>query len=64
MNGIATAPSGAQATVNYLETLVKRPVTAILNRTYGAWFDLWECFIQRDMHLNTNDIRDGYKVGV
>jgi CRP-like cAMP-binding protein len=28
----------------------------------GAWFDLWECFMQRDMLLCTKDIREGYMV--
>lgn len=60
MNGVANPPSAAHASASYLQALTGRPVTAILNRTLGAWFDLWECFLQRDMHLNTKDIRKGY----
>lgn len=63
VNGIATPPRQAQISVDFLHTLTGRPVTALLNRTLGVWFDLWECLLQRDLHQATADIRDGYRVG-
>jgi hypothetical protein len=36
-------------------------VTSIHNRSLGAWFDLVECILMRDLHLNTANIRNGYK---
>ncbi|KAL1407385.1 hypothetical protein Q8F55_006807 [Vanrija albida] len=61
VNGISTPPNAAQISVDFLHTLTGRPVTALLNRTLGVWFDLWECLLQRDLHQATKDIRDGYR---
>lgn len=62
MNGIGTSRSGAQLIVNRLEELFHRPITGIHNRTYGVWFDVLQCFIQRDLLWPTDDARLGYEI--
>ncbi|RSH88092.1 uncharacterized protein EHS24_000619 [Apiotrichum porosum] len=60
VNGICTTGSGAQLVANRLQQLFGRPVTAVLNRSLGIFFDLLECILQRDLFLTTPDIRIGY----
>lgn len=62
VNGIATTGSGVQQAIDHLHEITCRPVTGIHNRTLGAWFDLFECILQRDIHINSANIRNGYKV--
>ncbi|BEI79725.1 hypothetical protein CcaverHIS002_0102540 [Cutaneotrichosporon cavernicola] len=61
VNGVMTTNSGAEDIALRLHELFKRPITAVLNRSYGLWFDLLECMMQRDLLLTTSDIRVGYK---
>jgi hypothetical protein len=56
-----TTNSGAMDIGHRLNTLFKRDITAVLNRSFGLWFDLLECMMQRDLLLTTTDIRVGYK---
>lgn len=63
INGIATDGWTAEATVDYLQNLFHRPITGVLNKTLGMWFDLIECILQRDLFWTTQDIRSGYEVG-
>lgn len=62
VNGIGTTGTGAQEIINHLHKLFHRPVTAVLNRSMGLWFDLIECILQRDLLMVTPDIRVGYHV--
>ncbi|ODN74204.1 hypothetical protein L202_07650 [Cryptococcus amylolentus CBS 6039] len=62
VNGIATSTSGLKLIQERLFNLFGRPVIGIHNRTYGIWFDLVECMVQRDLLWETTDIRDGYNV--
>ncbi|GMK59610.1 hypothetical protein CspeluHIS016_0802160 [Cutaneotrichosporon spelunceum] len=61
VNGVMTTNSGAEDIAARLNELFKRPITAVFNRSYGLWFDLLECMMQRDLLLTTSDIRVGYK---
>jgi hypothetical protein len=36
-------------------------VTALINCSFGFWFDIVECILQRDLLLVTPDIRNGYE---
>ncbi|RSH83791.1 hypothetical protein EHS25_005406 [Saitozyma podzolica] len=60
VNGMCTSKSGLQLIINYLHAHFGRPITGIYNCTYGFWFDLLECIIQRDFSIPTDDIRLGY----
>lgn len=62
VNGIATTGSGMQAIIDRLHNLTWRKITGLHNRSLGAWFDLCECIIQRDLRINTQNVRLGYKV--
>ncbi|WVQ73541.1 hypothetical protein IAR50_003117 [Cryptococcus sp. DSM 104548] len=62
VNGIATSTSGIKLIQERLFSLFGRPVIGIHNRTYGIWYDLVECMVQRDLLWETTDIRDGYNV--
>jgi hypothetical protein len=59
---MCTSKSGLQLIINYLHAHFGRPVTGVYNCTYGFWFDLLECIIQRDFSIPTDDIRLGYSV--
>jgi hypothetical protein len=59
---MCTSKSGLQLIINYLHAHFGRPITGIYNCTYGLWFDLLECIIQRDFSFPTDDIRLGYSV--
>ncbi|CAK9785273.1 hypothetical protein CC85DRAFT_285337 [Cutaneotrichosporon oleaginosum] len=61
VNGVMTTNSGAEDVAVRLHDLFKRPIVAVLNRSFGLWFDLLECMMQRDLLLTTSDIRQGYK---
>ncbi len=62
VNGNATSTSSSQRTIDYLQSMFGLPVNGICNRTYGLWFDLLECIIQRDRLWPTTDFREGYSV--
>ena len=62
MNGIATSASGLQLILAYLHSKFGRNVIGIHNRTFGIWWDLVECMLQRDFLWPTLDVRVGYEV--
>lgn len=63
VNGVATSSSGLQAILDYLHREFGRAVIGVHNRTFGIWFDLIECMVQRDLSWPTTDVRVGYEVG-
>jgi hypothetical protein len=62
VNGVATSNSGLQLILDYLHTKFGRKVVGIHNRTFGIWWDLVECMLQRDFLWPTLDVREGYQV--
>jgi hypothetical protein len=62
VNGIATSASGLQLILDELHRVFRRRVTGIHNKTYGIWWDLVECMLQRDLLWPTEDVRVGYQV--
>ncbi|OCF35065.1 hypothetical protein I316_03105 [Kwoniella heveanensis BCC8398] len=62
VNGIGTSRVGLQLILNALYNLFGRKVIGIENRTFGIWFDLVECMLQRDLTWQTTDIRMGYNI--
>ncbi|WWD18850.1 hypothetical protein CI109_103305 [Kwoniella shandongensis] len=62
VNGIATSRSGLQLILNRFYELFGRKVIGIHNRTFGFWFDVLECIIQREFLFPTADSRDGYNI--
>ena len=62
VNGIATSASGLQLVLDELHGVFHRRVTGIHNKTYGIWWDLVECLLQRDLLWPTADVRVGYQV--
>ncbi|WVF69080.1 hypothetical protein IAT40_003854 [Kwoniella sp. CBS 6097] len=62
VNGIGTSRSGLQLILNALFKLFGRKVIGIENRTFGIWFDLVECMLQRDLTWQTTDTRMGYNI--
>ncbi|KAI9639900.1 uncharacterized protein MKK02DRAFT_40230 [Dioszegia hungarica] len=61
VNGIATSASGLQLILTRLNVLFGRRVTGIHNKTFGIWWDLVECLLQRDFMWATADVRVGYE---
>jgi hypothetical protein len=64
INGVATSASGVQLIINKLQSMFHRPVVGIINRTYGLFWDLVECMIQRDLLWPTTDVREGYQASL
>ncbi|WVR06696.1 hypothetical protein IAU60_003728 [Kwoniella sp. DSM 27419] len=62
VNGIATSRSGLQLILNAFYTMFGRKVIGVENRTFGIWFDLVECLLQRDLVWQTTDTREGYNI--
>ncbi|WVQ84284.1 hypothetical protein IAT38_006436 [Cryptococcus sp. DSM 104549] len=62
VNGVATSKSGLILILNRLYQLFGRRVIGVHNRSYGFWFDLVECMLQRDFVWQTKDTRDGYDI--
>lgn len=62
VNGIATSGSGLQLILSELYKVFGRRVTGIHNKTFGIWWDLVECVLQRDFLWATADVRVGYQV--
>jgi hypothetical protein len=62
VNGIGTTRSGLEMIVQYMHKTFGRHVLGVHNKTYGLWFDLVECIVQRDILWPTADVRDGYQV--
>ncbi|WVQ96578.1 hypothetical protein IAU59_003683 [Kwoniella sp. CBS 9459] len=62
VNGIGTSRTGLQLILNALYRLFGRKVIGIENRTFGVWFDLVECMLQRDLTWQTTDTRMGYNI--
>jgi hypothetical protein len=53
---------GTQQVIDHLHGLVRRPVTALMNRSLGLWFDFLQSILQRNLFLPTRDLRHNYKV--
>ncbi|WRT66772.1 uncharacterized protein IL334_003735 [Kwoniella shivajii] len=62
VNGIGTSRSGLKLILDDFYRLFGRRVTGVHNRTFGVWFDLVECTLQRDLTWNTTDTREGYNI--
>ncbi|KAK8864126.1 hypothetical protein IAR55_001372 [Kwoniella newhampshirensis] len=62
VNGIATSKSGLQLILNRFYELFGRRVIGIHNRTFGFWFDVLECILQREFLWPTTDAREGYNI--
>ncbi|KAK6907925.1 hypothetical protein I203_101926 [Kwoniella mangroviensis CBS 8507] len=62
VNGIGTSRSGLKLILDTLYTQFGRKVIGVHNRTFGVWFDLVECMLQRDLFWNTTDTREGYNI--
>lgn len=62
INGIATTTSGHKKALARLESIFKRPIVGINNKSLGVIADLAECLVQRDLRWPTDDIRQGYNV--
>ncbi|WWC88252.1 uncharacterized protein L201_003159 [Kwoniella dendrophila CBS 6074] len=62
VNGIGTSKSGLKLILDVLYKLFGRRVIGVHNRTFGIWFDLVECMLQRDLLWNTTDTREGYNI--
>lgn len=61
VNGVAETGTGAQEAIDHIHGLVRRPVTALMNRSLGLWFDFLQSILQRNLFLPTRDVRNGYK---
>lgn len=64
INGVAASGTGTQEAIDHLHGLVRRPITALMNRSLGLWFDFLQSVLQRNLSLPTKDVRFGYKVSV
>ncbi|KAK4686596.1 hypothetical protein P7C73_g3538, partial [Tremellales sp. Uapishka_1] len=62
VNGIATSRSGLKLILRALQGIFGRRVIGVHNRTFGIWFDLLECVLQRDLLWPTTDVREGYNI--
>lgn len=62
VNGVATSSSGLQLILDEFHRIFGRRVTGIHNKTFGLWWDVVECMLQRDLLWPTEDVRVGYQV--
>ncbi|WWC71171.1 uncharacterized protein I206_105124 [Kwoniella pini CBS 10737] len=62
VNGIGTSKSGLKLILDTFYKLFGRRVIGVHNRTFGIWFDLIECMLQRDLFWATTDTREGYNI--
>lgn len=60
VNGVITDRGWLELNCELLAKLFHRKIVGVHNRTFGAFFDLLECIIQRDFGYTTDDVRDLY----
>jgi hypothetical protein len=61
LNGCCVSGHNLQQNVNLLSETFGRPIFAIHNRTYGVLGDLFECILQRNFNLFTEETRVCYE---
>ncbi|TFK21637.1 hypothetical protein FA15DRAFT_696226 [Coprinopsis marcescibilis] len=60
INGVMVGSTFLRDNVNLLSKTFQRPITGIHNRTFGFFFDIIECLVQRDLFYATQDTRIAY----
>ncbi|KAF1959451.1 hypothetical protein CC80DRAFT_440955, partial [Byssothecium circinans] len=62
LNGVGVGHHWLQSNLNLLALTFRRPILGLHNRTYGIFFDLLQCILERCFCYATTDIRRSYAV--